>query len=476
MSSQNKEELLALLTELEYRKKYNKINYYLPDEGKYRRELYSKHLGFFEAGANFPQRIFMAGNRTGKTQAGGAEMDYHLTGLYPKWWKGKRFDHPIKAWAASYTGTKTRDTCQQELLGNYNDIGSGFIPKHLIVNWKSKPGIPNGVASVEVQHVSGGISTLEFKSYDQEAAGFVGTAMDVIWLDEECAYSIFSECLIRTMTTQGIVYITFTPDKGLSETVLSFYEDGVHFEGGKGFKHSTTVSWDDVPHLGEVEKAMLRASIPPWQLNAKTKGIPVVGAGAIYPVDEDTIVIPPIDIPAYWPRAYGMDTGYDCTAAVWGALDRDSDTLYFYSEYKVGQEKPPVHAAAIRARGKWIRGVADAAAKNADGEQYIDQYIDEGLDLELPDKGRGSVEAGIFCLYNRMCTGRLKVFNTLPQWISEFRLYRRDDKGKVVKKNDHLMDASRYLAFCGLDLARIEPRYSNRTHTISTPRDRDTGY
>lgn len=475
MPNQNKAELLSLLTELEYRKKYSKINFYLPDEGKYRRDLYKKHVGFFNAGADYPQRIFMAGNRTGKTQAGAAEMTYHLTGLYPKWWKGKRFNHPIKAWAASYTGKKTRDTCQTELLGSYTEPGTGFVPKELIVGEpKSQPGVPGGVNSFYVRHVSGGNSFLEFKSFDQESKEFAGSAIDVIWLDEEAPYLIYSECAIRLATTGGILYITFTPDKGLSETVLSFYEDGVHFEGGKGFKHSTTVAWDDCPHLDETAKAILRATIPAWQLNAKSKGIPVVGAGAIYPIDEDSLIIEPIKLQEYWPRAYGMDTGYDCTAAIWGALDRDSDTLYLYSEYKVGQEKPPVHASAIRARGSWIQGVADAAAKTGDGEQYINQYRDEGLNIELPDK---SVEAGIFCLYNRMCTGRLKVFNTLPLWLAEFRLYRRDDKGKIVKKNDHLMDATRYLAFSGLDYATTKPiHHPSYQKSFRNSRDAVTGY
>ena len=38
-----------------------------------------------------------------------------------------------------------------------------------------------------------------------------------------------------------------------------------------------------------------------------------------------------------------------------------------------------------------------------------------------------------------------KVFTTLMHWRKEFRLYRRDEKGKIVKENDHLMDAKRYL-------------------------------
>lgn len=463
--SNEKVQLLSLLNELEYRKKYNKIKFYLPDEGKFRRELYPKHVSFFNAGKDFPQRIFMAGNRTGKTQAGAAEMTYHLTGLYPSWWQGKRFSKPIRAWAASYTGFKTRDTCQYELLGAYNEPGTGFIPRDRIVGEpKSKPGIPNGVSSVEVRHVSGGISYLEFKSYDQDVKGFVGTELDVIWLDEECPYLIYSECLIRTMTTDGIVYITFTPDKGLSETVLSFYEDGVHYEGGKGFKHSTTVAWDDCPHLDEKAKEMLRQTIPPWQLSAKSKGIPIVGTGAIYPISEDSLIVEPFKIPDYWPRAYGMDTGWSCTAAVWGAWDRDSDTVYLYTEYKVENEKPPVHAAAIKARGEWMSGAADAAATNSDGKQYIQQYRELGLNLYLPDK---SVEAGIFAVYNRMSSGRLKIFSTLNNWLSEYRLYRRDDNGKIVKKNDHLMDATRYLIMTGLKAAQTEP-YETQQETFSS--------
>lgn len=454
MLNQDKTELLSLLSELEYRKRYNKIKFYLPDEGKFRRELYQKHVGFFNAGKDYPQRIFMAGNRTGKTQAGAAEMTYHLTGLYPDWWQGKRFSKGVFAWAASYTGFKTRDTCQKELVGEYNDPGSGFIPKDLIVDFKSKPGIPNGLSCITVKHVSGDISYLEFKSYDQGQEGFVGTAPHAIWLDEECPYSIFSECLIRTMTTDGIVYITFTPDKGLSETVLSFYEDGVHYEGGKGFKHSTTVAWDDCPHLDEKAKEMLRQTIPPWQLSAKSKGIPVVGTGAIYPISEDSLIVEPFKIPDYWPRAYGLDTGWQCTAAVWGAWDKDSDTVYLYSEYKVGNEKPPIHAAAIKGRGEWMRGAGDAAATNSDGKQYIQQYRDLGLNLVLPDK---SVEAGLFAVYNRMSSGRFKIFSTLNNWLTEFRLYRRDDNGKIVKKNDHLMDATRYLIMTGLKVAETEP-------------------
>jgi hypothetical protein len=41
-----------------------------------------------------------------------------------------------------------------------------------------------------------------------------------------------------------------------------------------------------------------------------------------------------------------------------------------------------------------------------------------------------------------MAEGRLKVFSSLQNWRSEFRIYRRNKNGKLVKSDDHLMDAT----------------------------------
>jgi hypothetical protein len=66
---------------------------------------------------------------------------------------------------------------------------------------------------------------------------------------------------------------------------------------------------------------------------------------------------------------------------------------------------------------------------------------------------RGSVEAGIMELLDRMQGGRLKVFEHLFEWFEEFRLYHRKD-GKVVKQFDDLMDATRHVIMM-LRFARI---------------------
>ena len=53
---------------------------------------------------------------------------------------------------------------------------------------------------------------------------FEGTEQDVVWLDEEPPLDVYVECLVRTMTTDGLVMVTFTPLEGMSDVVMSFLE------------------------------------------------------------------------------------------------------------------------------------------------------------------------------------------------------------------------------------------------------------
>lgn len=194
------------------------------------RAKYPKHVEFMAAGGRYRERCFMAGNRLGKTETGAYEMSCHLTGLYPRWWEGKRFRGPTRAWAAGKSNETTRDIVQTKLLGETTGAGgqgksvsgTGLIPGWLIGKPSWKQGVPNMVDTVRVRHISGGHSVLGLKSYQQGRGSFEGTAQDAVWLDEEPPLDIYGECLIRTATTDGIIYITFTPLAGVSETVLQF--------------------------------------------------------------------------------------------------------------------------------------------------------------------------------------------------------------------------------------------------------------
>lgn len=222
-------------------------------------------------------------------------------------------------------------------------------------------------------------------------------------------------------------------------------------------KWAIGITWSDVPHLSQTEKTELWESIPPYQREARAKGIPQLGSGVIYPVAESAYVVDAFDIPPHWPKAYGLDVGWNRTAAIWGAWDRQADTIYLYSEHYVAESPPQVHADAIKARGWWIPGAIDPASAGSsqiDGKKLAEEYRDLELDLSFADN---AVEAGIHAIYRRLVGGRLKVFRTLPNWLSEARLYRRDEKGKIVKERDHLMDATRYLVMSGMARAQVQP-------------------
>jgi Terminase RNaseH-like domain len=222
-------------------------------------------------------------------------------------------------------------------------------------------------------------------------------------------------------------------------------------------KGVVTCTWDDVPHLSEDAKARMLGSYPPFQRDARSKGIPQLGAGAIYPVPESEITVEDFAIPAHYPRAYALDVGWNFTAAPWGARDPESGTVYIYSVYKRGQAEPAIHAQAVKSRGGWIPGTVDPAARGrsqVDGEQLIQTYADLGLNLTPADN---AVEAGIYMVWEMLSTGKLKVFKSCRPWFEEYRLYRRDEKGKIVKVADHLMDGTRYLVRTGMSLAVVKP-------------------
>lgn len=240
-------------------------------------------------------------------------------------------------------------------------------------------------------------------------------------------------------------------------------------------KYLVTAGWDDAPHLDAKTKEELLASIPPFLRNARSKGIPSLGAGAIYPIPEEEISVPYFEIPSYWPRCFGLDVGWNRTAALWAAWDPATGTCYLYAEHYRGIAEPAVHAEAIKARGDWLTGVCDPAANKSserDGEKLLDLYRQLGLKLVKADN---AVDAGIYDTWASLSTGKLKVMSHLLNFFNEYRLYRRDENGKIVKKHDHLMDVMRYIVRSGRAVAK-QPGFDDTTTTVRDAADPVAGY
>lgn len=423
-----------------------------PEDGLLSRFNYPKHMEFFRAGAEFQERAAIAANRIGKSFGiGGFEVSVHATGEYPSWWEGHRFEKPVRIIAAGDTNQSTRDIVQMILLGPPNAIGTGLIPKANIISMTRKPGVPDAFEKVYIRHKSGRESIITFMSYAQGREQFQGVKADIVWFDEEAKRNIWEEAMMRTMTENGMGILTYTPLSGWSSLVTAFLDPD----------HAPTrwaigIGWDDVPHLSKEQIERMKASCEPHLLDARSKGIPSLGSGAIYPVTDDAITVDDFAIPDHWPRAYGMDVGWNWTASVNMALDRDSGTAYIYRVYKGGKQEPPIHAQAIKAPGDWIPGVCDySGTDQSTGARVIQIYQDLGLHLQSADK-KGK-EADIFNLLMAMTEGRLKVFKTCKPWFDEKNLYRRDESGKIVKEHDHLMDATQYVYKVLPQVAKTKP-------------------
>ena len=419
--------------------KNNKLEFYYP---------HKKQIEFHKLGKTVKERIFMAGNRCGKTYCGSMEMAMHLTGNYPKNWKGKVFHGPINAWAASVSIEATRDILQSSYLGS--DDTAGCIPKNAIEHITYRRGVSGAIDTIYIKHKSGGVSSLGFKSYDQGREKFQGTSKDLIHLDEEPDIGIYEECLLRTLDTGGLIMLTMTPLKGLSDICQHFMQDL-----NNDNKKIVQASWDDTNHLSESEKDLLRKSLRPHEIEAREKGIPSLGSGKIYPIKEEDIKVDPFDIPDSFKLCFGMDFGWsNPTAIVWGAINPETNVLYIYDSYAVSELSPAEHAVTIKQKGEFIPGVCDPAGSMSlqnNGLNLIDLYAKAGIYLTKADN---SVEPGIMHLYELFKEGKVKVFSNLEPWWREFRLYRRNEKGQIVKKDDHLMDASRYLVVSGIALAK----------------------
>lgn len=422
---------------------------------------YPKQIAFHTQGGDpdVRERLLSAGNQVGKTLSASAETAMHLTGRYPQWWDGVRFDRPVTWMVASETAKLTRDGVQVHLCGwPKHPKGTGMIPAQDLLETPAATGIVDYYDFLRVQHYNAagekdGESLCYLRSYDQGRERVQALTLDGVWLDEEPELAYYMECFTRTNVVMGPVYLTFTPLKGMSEVVRRFLIEKVPGTA------TTTMTIYDAEHYSEDQRKRIIASYPAYMRDARALGIPVLGSGRIFPVDEALLKVPSRQIPAWNKRVVGMDFGYDHpTAAVWIAYDPDTDVAYLYDAYRQREASPAIHSVAIRTRGAWIpvSWPHDGYQHDKGGscEALADQYRQFGVNMMVrhathapaqdQKEGEGGYgrEAGLMMMLDRMQTGRLKVADHLNDWWEEFRLYHRKD-GKVVDIGDDLMSATR---------------------------------
>lgn len=432
------DDALAALEEQARLKREHRIAFFEP---------YPKQQEFFDLGLVKRERLLMAGNQLGKTEAGAFETTCHLTGEYPDWWLGKRFEKPVRGWIAGETGLVVRDVQQNKLCGKpgvVSDFGTGMIPKAAFVD---KPSLARGVTdaydTIQVRHKSGGISTATFKSYEQGRTKFQGEPVDFVWLDEEPDLEVYSECLTRVTATRGMVYVTFTPLKGRSAVVIRYLDEP---SPDRGF---VIMVIEDAKHIPPEERQRIIDGYPAHEREARARGVPILGSGRIYAIAEETIKEAPIEyLPPAWAKLWGIDFGIDHPfAAVLAAWDRDNDVLHFIHAIKLKDRSALEHAEAMKriAAAVPVAWPHDGTQRDKGSGKALSQiYKDHGL-LMLPEHaqfetGGYSREAAVKESEERMKTGRYKVAAHLSDFFAEYRLYHRKD-GLIVRVEDDIMSA-----------------------------------
>lgn len=240
-------------------------------------------------------------------------------------------------------------------------------------------------------------------------------------------------------------------------------------------RHVTRMTIEDAEHYTQEERAAIIDSYPAHERKARAQGIPMLGSGRVFPVDEDTIKVVAFSIPDHWAQIGGLDFGWDHPfGAVKLAWDRDADCIYVINCYGVRESTPIMHAAALRPWGEWLpwawphdglqhdKGSGDALAA-----QYRAQKLKLTHDRATFIDGSNGAEAGVTEMLDRMLTGRWKVFDHLEDWFAEFRLYHRKD-GLIVKLNDDRLSASRY-AMMMKRFAKSEKESRPRNISVNIP-------
>jgi hypothetical protein len=204
-------------------------------------------------------------------------------------------------------------------------------------------------------------------------------------------------------------------------------------------------------HYSEEDKARILAQYPEHERDIRTKGVPAMGSGRAFLVDEAKLLVDHFEYPSHWVQIAGCDFGWDHPAAFvecW--WDRDLDIFYVVRTFRFRHMTPHQHVERLRHWKMPFAWPADGGRQTLEGagEPLATQYRKAGLNMLWEhatfEDGGVSVEAGLAEMHDRMAGGRWKIFKGQNnEWLEEYRLYHRKD-GLLVKENDDALSASRY--------------------------------
>lgn len=425
-------------------------------------------LKFFKTGATHSRRGMIAANRAGKTVASTFETAYHLTGIYPDDWEGKKWDRPIVAMCSGESWEQVAKTLQSKLVGcddvkQEYKIGTGAIPRANI-DMKSIRTDGANILAMEIKHVSGGKSKLYFANYTQQVRHLQGFELDLVVLDEQPPDEVFSELVVRTANRNGQVLCSFTPLKGMSGLVRKFWDEI------DGYCH-VRVTWNDIPFENEwgepffpqEERDQLSRDFMPWERECRINGIPLIGKGVVFPLLEWPIYDPSeLDLRnnPNLERLISFDLGIKNDPTVISFFFRDpiQEIIYLHRQVTVNKGETPdeyVHYLLDReSRGVPIALPHDSSqpGRYTLTEQSVREVFEDNYGLNVipgailnPPNAHGKVtnhkSYGVNIMRLGMERKTFMVNKNCKEFLDEARNYAIDEAGRFSDPDDHIDSA-----------------------------------
>lgn len=410
-------------------------------------------------------RLYIGGNRSGKTTGGIAEDLF--------WLRGK---HPYRKIPDG--GVRGR------IVGVDFTDGIEKILKPEMMRWcpiselRGNSWADAYDNQLRTLHFENG-SFVEFMSYEQEVAKFAGTSRHFVHFDEEPPQDIYIECMTRLIDTKGSWWMTLTPVMGMEWMFDDIYTPGKNDPDSD--ISVIEVDMTENPYLDSVEIESYTKLIPEEDVDARKHGKFVRRGGVIYkPFDRKIHVIPPLDeVPPNWELYASLDHGFNNpTAWLWHGVDGDGNAITFAEHYE-SEMIVSDHAEQIkllnksigRDPGMYIGDPAIAQRQAVTGTSIQTEYAQNGIYITL---GNNDVMSGInkinsYLSYNDEKLPRWHITESCPNLIREIQKYRwktwASKKAERAnnpfdvphKKDDHACDSSRYFFTIMPDLTPIRP-------------------
>jgi hypothetical protein len=406
-------------------------------------------------------RIFIGGNRSGKTTATLVDTIIQACDrevIPPHLLAYKRWEPPffcrvvgpdLTRWLEFVALQKFREWCPKSQLK-----GAGFVhgwdKQQLVLRFRND-------------------SMIQFMSNDQDLDKFAGPALHRMVYDEPPRQDIRGECLMRLIDYAGEELFGLTPLDGMSNWLYNdFY---VPWENGSldpHFARLVRVDMDDNPHLDAEAKEWVLSQHTDEEREARKTGRFVSFAGLVYKSFSSSHIIPEISEVPDGAECFEMiDPGIrNMCAVLFAYLTYEGDFVVYdeiasqdrtirqvCKDIKLRRERwgQTVNGKLMPNLPRWT--VIDPAARNRNsqtGRSDQAEFSDNGIPT-VP--GQNAVGAGINRVKERLEADRLHVAANCTVTIRQFRQYRwakrnaraeGDPREKPLKEDDHMLDALRY--------------------------------